>query len=297
MRCDRPDVSKHRTDRRALLVRQRAATDVPIVGWPSKAVLAVSTALEGHPTGTLFSSCCLRPRCQIIDIGHGRELDLAIEVPPSELGAVCMHEQWAEVNARVVELINEHRSTLIFVNTRRMAERVTHQLSDLLGEDAVGSEGQRQETESYQRLISKGIIPVEVAAKHAHRIGIKFDIYFRMAIQGSTPPARAHPKSFVRRHPEFRIVAKDGTPVEKASYAFPQTRKLMLSLIHEAMERFDVDGVSLCFTRGPAYVGYEQPVIDDFKKRYGEDPREVKEDDPLIATALAVRALTAARKE
>ena len=79
------------------------------------------------------------PDCAIIDVGHGRELDLAIEIPPSELGAVCMHEQWAEVNARIVELVNEHRSTLIFVNTRRLAERVTHQLTELLGEGAVSS--------------------------------------------------------------------------------------------------------------------------------------------------------------
>jgi len=77
--------------------------------------------------------------CSIINIGHSRELDLAIEVPPSELSAVCSNEQWAEVNARIVELINSHRSTLIFVNTRRMAERVTHQLTELLGEDHVGS--------------------------------------------------------------------------------------------------------------------------------------------------------------
>ena len=77
--------------------------------------------------------------CTIIDVGHARQLDLAIEVPPTELGAVCMHEQWEEVNARVVELIKQHRSTLIFVNTRRMAERVTHQLTELLGEDVVGS--------------------------------------------------------------------------------------------------------------------------------------------------------------
>ncbi len=77
--------------------------------------------------------------CCIINVGHSRELDLAIEVPPSELSAVCSNEQWAEVNARIVELINSHRSTLIFVNTRRMAERVTHQLTELLGEDHVGS--------------------------------------------------------------------------------------------------------------------------------------------------------------
>ncbi|MBI5757162.1 MAG: DEAD/DEAH box helicase, partial [Planctomycetales bacterium] len=68
----------------------------------------------------------------IIDVGHQRDLDLNIEVPPSELGAVCMHEQWAEVNQRIVELINSHRSTLIFVNNRRLAERLTHQLSELM---------------------------------------------------------------------------------------------------------------------------------------------------------------------
>ncbi|MFO1005139.1 MAG: DEAD/DEAH box helicase [Planctomycetaceae bacterium] len=77
--------------------------------------------------------------CSIIDVGHQRLLDLAIETPQSELGAVCSHELWAEVNARLVELINSHRSTLIFVNTRRMAERVTFQLTELLGEEAVSS--------------------------------------------------------------------------------------------------------------------------------------------------------------
>ena len=75
----------------------------------------------------------------LLDIGHQRQLDLGIEVPPSELGAVCMHEQWAEINARIVELVNSHRATLIFVNTRRLAERLTHQLSELLGEESISS--------------------------------------------------------------------------------------------------------------------------------------------------------------
>ena len=78
-----------------------------------------------------------KPNCTIIDVGHSRHLDLAIEVPQLELSAVCSHEHWAEVNTRVVELINSHRSTLIFVNTRRLAERVAHQLTELLGEDAI----------------------------------------------------------------------------------------------------------------------------------------------------------------
>ena len=76
---------------------------------------------------------------KIINVGHSRELDLAVEVPPSDLQAACSHEQWAEVNARIIELIQSHRSTLIFVNTRRLAERLTFQLTQLLGEEAVGS--------------------------------------------------------------------------------------------------------------------------------------------------------------
>ena len=80
-----------------------------------------------------------KPDCQIIDGGHARELDLGIEVPPSELSAVCSHEQWAEIYTRLTELIAEHRSTLIFVNTRRLAERVAHHLCEMLGDDAVAS--------------------------------------------------------------------------------------------------------------------------------------------------------------
>jgi ATP-dependent Lhr-like helicase len=79
------------------------------------------------------------PACQIIDVGHVRDLDLGVEVPPSELSAVCSHEQWDEVYQRLTELIQAHRSTLVFVNTRRLAERVAHHLGELLGEDAVAS--------------------------------------------------------------------------------------------------------------------------------------------------------------
>jgi ATP-dependent Lhr-like helicase len=75
--------------------------------------------------------------CAIVDVGHQRELDLAVEVPPGELAAVCSHECWAEVYERLKQLIAAHRSTLIFVNTRRLAERVSHHLIELLGESAV----------------------------------------------------------------------------------------------------------------------------------------------------------------
>ena len=77
--------------------------------------------------------------CEIIDIGHRRELNLAIELPKSPLEAVMSNEVWEEIYHRVAELIQAHRTTLVFVNTRRMAERVTHHLSELLGSDAVTS--------------------------------------------------------------------------------------------------------------------------------------------------------------
>jgi ATP-dependent Lhr-like helicase len=69
----------------------------------------------------------------IVQIGHQREVDLAIEVPKSELGPVTSHELWDEVYDRIAVLVREHRSTLIFVNTRRLAERVAHHLAERLG--------------------------------------------------------------------------------------------------------------------------------------------------------------------
>src|SRR5689334_21690249 len=79
------------------------------------------------------------PNCAIIDIGHKRELDLAIEIPKSPLEAVMSNEVWEEVYSRLAELIQEHRTTLVFVNTRRMAERVTANLGELLGTEKVMS--------------------------------------------------------------------------------------------------------------------------------------------------------------
>ncbi len=89
--------------------------------------------------GTKNLGLAASPLCHIIDGGHVRELDLAIETPPSELTAVCTHEQWAEIYALLAKEIHAHRSTLVFVNTRRLAERVAHHLREELGEDCVAS--------------------------------------------------------------------------------------------------------------------------------------------------------------
>jgi ATP-dependent Lhr-like helicase len=80
-----------------------------------------------------------RPKPAIVQIGHQREVDLAVEVPGSELGPVASHEMWEEIYERVAELVRQHRSTLVFVNTRRLAERVAHHLAERLGNDAVAT--------------------------------------------------------------------------------------------------------------------------------------------------------------
>ena len=74
---------------------------------------------------------------EIVDVGHRREMDLGVEIPKSPLDAVMAHEVWVEHHDRLAELIRGHRTTLVFVNTRKMAERLARELSDRLGEDAV----------------------------------------------------------------------------------------------------------------------------------------------------------------
>ena len=95
-------------------------------------------------------------RCQIIDTGHVRARDLALQLPPSPLEAVMSNEVWEQIYDSLVQSIEAHRTTLIFVNTRRLVERVTRQLSDRLGEAAVaahhGSLAKEQRLDAEQRL-------------------------------------------------------------------------------------------------------------------------------------------------
>ncbi len=79
------------------------------------------------------------PACRIVDFGHRRALDLALEVPEGELAAVASSEQFGEILDRIAALVLEHRTTLVFVNTRRLAERAAHLLAERLGEDVVAA--------------------------------------------------------------------------------------------------------------------------------------------------------------
>ncbi|MFN2377014.1 MAG: DEAD/DEAH box helicase [Candidatus Binatia bacterium] len=105
-------------------------------------------------------------RCSIIDSGHRRPLDLRIEIPDFELGPVSSHEMQAAIHDRVAVLAGEHCSTIVFVNTRRMVERVAHALGERLGHERVaahhGSLSRETRLGAEQKLKS-GEVPVVVA--------------------------------------------------------------------------------------------------------------------------------------
>src|SRR4051794_29171237 len=75
--------------------------------------------------------------CELVDVGHKREMDLAVVVPPSPLATVCSHEQWGEIYKQIAGLIEQHRTTLVFVNTRKLAERITARLTEVMGGEQV----------------------------------------------------------------------------------------------------------------------------------------------------------------
>jgi len=104
--------------------------------------------------------------CEIVDIGHGRARDLALEVPPVPLEAVMSNDAWALVYDRLAALAGEHRTTLVFVNTRRMAERTTRHLAERLGGAVVaahhGSLAREQRLTAEQKL-KRGELRVLVA--------------------------------------------------------------------------------------------------------------------------------------
>jgi ATP-dependent Lhr-like helicase len=116
-----------------------------------KPVEQVARFLTGNDTGDQID-------CRIIDTGHSRKLDLSIEIPRSPLTAVMSNEVWTEIYDKLIELIQTHHTTLIFVNTRRLAERLSHALTERLGAGFVlahhGSMSREQRHEAEQKLKS-----------------------------------------------------------------------------------------------------------------------------------------------
>ncbi len=95
--------------------------------------------MAGFLVGTERVDRSGRPRCSVVEVGRRRSLDLGIEIPRDELSSVASNDLWAETYDRVAELVRAHRSTLVFVNTRRHAERAAHALAERLGESEVAA--------------------------------------------------------------------------------------------------------------------------------------------------------------
>ena len=106
------------------------------------------------------------PNCTIIDVGHKREMELSVEVPDEELGPIIRQDIWSAVYDKLVEQIHSHRTTLVFVNTRRLVERVAHQLTERLGEGKVGAHHgslSRKTRLEVEEKLKSGEYPVVVA--------------------------------------------------------------------------------------------------------------------------------------
>jgi len=93
-----------------------------------KPVETFASFLTGHPEG-----------CAVVQVGHLRKCQLSLETPEDALSAVATHEMWGQVYDRLVQLTSEHRTTLIFTNTRKLAERVAHDLGTRLGPGTVSA--------------------------------------------------------------------------------------------------------------------------------------------------------------
>jgi ATP-dependent Lhr-like helicase len=107
-----------------------------------------------------------QPRCTIVDTGHLRQMDLQVEMPDAELGPIATHELWDQTISRIADLIRVHRTTLVFVNTRRLVERVSHVLSQLVGEEnLVAHHGSlsRKTRMKAEEMLKKGDVRVCVA--------------------------------------------------------------------------------------------------------------------------------------
>src|SRR5215469_5529243 len=147
----------------------------------------------------------------IVDVGHKRKLSLGIEVPPMPLGPVASNEMWDTIYDRLVELVKQHRSTLVFVNTRRMAERLAHQLGERMGEENVAAHHgslSRKLRLAAERKLKEGQVRVLVATASLE-LGI--DVGFvDLVVQINSPRAIAVTLQRVGRSGHWRGAVPKG---------------------------------------------------------------------------------------
>jgi ATP-dependent Lhr-like helicase len=207
-----------------------------------------------------------RPDCAIVDEGHHRALDLALELPKSSsLEAVMSGEIWEEYYDRLAELVRQHRTTLVFVNTRRLAERLARHLSDRLGDDAVtahhGSLSKERRLDAEARL--KGGTLKALVATASLELGIDIG-HVDLACQIGSPHRIATLLQRVGR--SGHTVA--GTPKGRL---FPTSRDDLVECVAltRSIRRGELDAV-VSHDR-PSDVLAQQIVAETACREYGED--------------------------
>ena len=202
----------------------------------------------------------------VIDTGHRRARDLAIEIPPSPLERrSCPGDVWQEVYNRLADLVREHRTTLVFVNTRRLVERVTRHLSERLGADHVaahhGSLAKELRLDAEQRL-KAGALKALVATASLE-LGIDIgDV--DLVCQLGSPRAIA---TFLQRVGRSGH-AVDGTPKGRL---FPLSRDELVecAALLDSVRRGELD--QLTIPKGPLDVLAQQIVAETATQEWSED--------------------------
>ncbi len=205
------------------------------------------------------------PDCLIVDTGHARDIDLDIEIPPGEVGPIATHGLWAETLDRIAELVKEHRTTLVFVNTRRLVERVSHQLSERLGEEVVAAHHgslSRQTRHQAEQKLKSGEIKACVATASLE-LGIDVGVVDLVCQIGS-------PRSIGLL---LQRVGRSGHSLGKTPKGrlFPLTRDELLecAALSRAVRRRNLDTLSI--PSWPLDILAQQIVAACANEDWGED--------------------------
>ena len=219
--------------------------------------------------------------CRVIDQGHVRDWDLKMEMPPSPLEAIMSNEIWIEIYDRLAALVAAHRTTIVFVNTRRLAERVARHLADRCGEEQVtshhGSLSREHRLQAEERLKS-GKLKVLVATASLE-LGIDIgDV--DLVCQLGSPRAIA---TLLQR------VGRSGHGLERLPRGrlFPLSRDELVecTALLCAVARGELDAVALC--RAPLDVLGQQIVAEVSMREW-----EVDTLFDLITRSAAFRELS-----
>lgn len=166
----------------------------------------------------------------------------------------------------------------------------------LYPDTSVGTSPKLQAVEKYPRELDLGFVrtmdvlrkkridPLGTTCDFAHSLGLEFYATVRTgSFFCEAPFDEKFVSDFYRNHPEYRCRDRDGREIPRLSYAYPEVQQHMLDMYLEIAQR-NIDGFGWIFVRSMPFVFYEKPLIDSFINRYGNDPRQLAEDDEAVCS-------------